>query len=274
MPAELHPYFSYRFELDFFLQILHDISLYHHLSIEGGSTMRKVLFIAVFWSALSTGCQTMAETASFENLSTLQQIEKTDDNDTLNEVDEIRIYVKSRKIRAIRRTPTGRIVSRDFIAATAAPRNTKDIPYGIVGSVYKVTVNPIYRPTEDHIKKEQAKGKKVLRVVPPNDPENPLGKMKLYFAFPQPIDPKLSFGAHGTNKPSSIGKRVSEGCVRLSDEDIEEIARLLLEQNGLDSKGIFEQASLDTKTSYEYILKKRPQVIFVDEGKKQPAKKK
>jgi lipoprotein-anchoring transpeptidase ErfK/SrfK len=35
-------------------------------------------------------------------------------------------------------------------------------------------------------------------------------------------------GIHGTNDPaSSIGRRVSHGCVRLRNEDIESLVRLL-----------------------------------------------
>ena len=34
-------------------------------------------------------------------------------------------------------------------------------------------------------------------------------------------------GIHGTNDPSSIGKRVSSGCVRLRNEDIEKLAKVL-----------------------------------------------
>lgn len=34
-------------------------------------------------------------------------------------------------------------------------------------------------------------------------------------------------GIHGTNDPSSIGKRVSSGCVRMRNEDIEKLAAML-----------------------------------------------
>lgn len=35
-----------------------------------------------------------------------------------------------------------------------------------------------------------------------------------------------SIGIHGTNKPEEIGKRTSEGCVRLRNEDINELVEL------------------------------------------------
>lgn len=34
-------------------------------------------------------------------------------------------------------------------------------------------------------------------------------------------------GIHGTNEPSSIGKNVSKGCIRLRNEDIRELAKIL-----------------------------------------------
>lgn len=53
------------------------------------------------------------------------------------------------------------------------------------------------------------------RVVPPG-PQNPLGTRAL----------RLNWDAyliHGTNEPSGIGRRVSHGCVRLFNQDIEDL---------------------------------------------------
>lgn len=47
----------------------------------------------------------------------------------------------------------------------------------------------------------------------PAGPENPLGTRILYLS-------KSGYGIHGTNKPSSIGKRVTHGCVRLYPKEI------------------------------------------------------
>jgi lipoprotein-anchoring transpeptidase ErfK/SrfK len=33
------------------------------------------------------------------------------------------------------------------------------------------------------------------------------------------------YGIHGTNRPSSIGKRVSKGCIRMYNRDVENLAR-------------------------------------------------
>jgi len=36
---------------------------------------------------------------------------------------------------------------------------------------------------------------------------------------------KPHYGIHGTNRPSSIGKYVSNGCIRMYNKDVEELAR-------------------------------------------------
>lgn len=38
---------------------------------------------------------------------------------------------------------------------------------------------------------------------------------------------KPHYGIHGTNEPSSIGKAVSNGCVRMHNKDVEELTRLV-----------------------------------------------
>lgn len=38
---------------------------------------------------------------------------------------------------------------------------------------------------------------------------------------------KPSYGIHGTNDPSSIGREVSHGCVRMYNEDVVELASIV-----------------------------------------------
>lgn len=52
------------------------------------------------------------------------------------------------------------------------------------------------------------------RPVPPG-PGNPLGRRWLGFA--------PGYGIHGTNNPASIGRAVSLGCVRMHNQDVEEL---------------------------------------------------
>lgn len=49
----------------------------------------------------------------------------------------------------------------------------------------------------------------------PSGPDNPLGYRWMGFEF--------NYGIHGTNAPWSIGSAVSNGCVRMYEEDVEEL---------------------------------------------------
>lgn len=57
-------------------------------------------------------------------------------------------------------------------------------------------------------------------VVPPGDPENPLGSRWLGFDLPE-------YGIHGTNEPDTVGQPVTLGCVRLLNAEVEELYALL-----------------------------------------------
>ncbi len=66
----------------------------------------------------------------------------------------------------------------------------------------------------------------------PGGPDNPLGSRALYLFTPEKGDTFLRI--HGTNDPSTIGKRVSNGCARLLNDQIIE----LYEQVPVDTKVI------------------------------------
>ena len=51
------------------------------------------------------------------------------------------------------------------------------------------------------------------RIIPPLDDDNPLGEFAILLN-------ETGYLIHGTNKPFSIGRRVSHGCLRLYPEDI------------------------------------------------------
>jgi lipoprotein-anchoring transpeptidase ErfK/SrfK len=64
----------------------------------------------------------------------------------------------------------------------------------------------------------------------------PSGRLRIVNKSPHPGGPfgaywlglsKPHYGIHGTNDPSSIGKRVSHGCVRMYNQDVTELAKLV-----------------------------------------------
>ena len=60
------------------------------------------------------------------------------------------------------------------------------------------------------------------------DPNNPLGTRWITFK-------DGGYGIHGTWQPESIGKQMSHGCIRMLNEDVEELYDLLVKY---DSKVI------------------------------------
>ncbi|MDQ0229524.1 L,D-transpeptidase family protein [Metabacillus malikii] len=52
------------------------------------------------------------------------------------------------------------------------------------------------------------------------NPGGPYGSMWLSLS-------KLHYGIHGTNNPSSIGKAVSHGCIRMHNQDVNDLAALV-----------------------------------------------
>ncbi len=92
----------------------------------------------------------------------------------------------------------------------------RETPLGRTRVVAK-SVKPTWYPPKSIREEKLAEGIVLPPVVPPG-PENPLGEFALRLGFP-------SYLIHGTNRPYSIGMRVSAGCVRLYPEDIEQLFR-------------------------------------------------
>jgi lipoprotein-anchoring transpeptidase ErfK/SrfK len=61
--------------------------------------------------------------------------------------------------------------------------------------------------------------------IPGGSPENPLGTRWIGFDAEE-TDGRI-YGLHGTNQPESIGKNVSNGCIRLQNEAIESLFDLI-----------------------------------------------
>lgn len=64
----------------------------------------------------------------------------------------------------------------------------------------------------------------------PNDPKNPIGEFWLGLDGVGTSQGVTGYGIHGTIDPSSVGRNLSMGCVRLRDEDIAVVYELLAEQ--------------------------------------------
>lgn len=97
-------------------------------------------------------------------------------------------------------------------------REGRSTPVGDFQIMMKIK-NPNWTMPQDVHADLLAEGIKKARVVPPG-PNNPLGD----YAMMLNAD---GIFIHGTNKPYSIGMRVSLGCLRLYPEDINQLAKLV-----------------------------------------------
>ncbi len=77
---------------------------------------------------------------------------------------------------------------------------------------------PRWVPPEEMVSRD-AKAAKWANGMP-GGPENPLGARALYL-HSNGVD--TMFRIHGTNEPSSIGKAMSSGCIRMLNEDVAEL---------------------------------------------------
>jgi lipoprotein-anchoring transpeptidase ErfK/SrfK len=59
----------------------------------------------------------------------------------------------------------------------------------------------------------------------PGEPGNPMGRVKLFFSEPD-------YYIHGTENQASLGRAESHGCVRMANDDVVELAQLVMERGG------------------------------------------
>ena len=78
-------------------------------------------------------------------------------------------------------------------------------------SVARKTEWPDWRPPADMLSRQP-----YLPRFMAGGPGNPLGARAMYLG-------ETEYRIHGTNKPETIGKRVSSGCIRLTNQDIEDL---------------------------------------------------
>lgn len=84
--------------------------------------------------------------------------------------------------------------------------------------IYEVVWNPWWHPPDEEWAWYRA-------IMAPGDPDNPLGRAQLIYDAPRSI--------HGTIEPSSIGRAVSHGSIRVTNETAMLLARKVMESAGI-----------------------------------------
>lgn len=101
-------------------------------------------------------------------------------------------------------------------------------------AIYRIVVDlserKLYLFEGNHISKSYPVGVgKILSKTPEGEylivnkepnPGGPYGAMWMGLS-------KKHYGIHGTNRPSSIGKRVSKGCIRMHNKDVLELSKIV-----------------------------------------------
>lgn len=88
-------------------------------------------------------------------------------------------------------------------------------------TVVKKATNPAWHVPKD-IKQHvyEVTGRMLPDVFDGDDPENPLGEYAMYLGV-------NGYIIHGTIQPWSIGKYISSGCIRMNNDDVEELYQVV-----------------------------------------------
>ena len=101
--------------------------------------------------------------------------------------------------------------------AVAVGKEKNPTPRGVF-RIRKIIWNPSWVPPDE----KWAKGKSAK---PPGHPENPMKRVKMFFQEPD-------YYIHGTGDEDTLGSAASHGCVRMSPEEVTELAKLVMERGG------------------------------------------
>ncbi len=105
-------------------------------------------------------------------------------------------------------------------------------PFGL-GKVSKISLNPVWYPTQDTINSFKKRGINLPSVVPPGNKYNYMGAAKINLTHE--VDGKNTFRIHGTLNEKTIGTNESAGCIRMKNGDVVQLATLLNQFSDLKS---------------------------------------
>jgi lipoprotein-anchoring transpeptidase ErfK/SrfK len=84
--------------------------------------------------------------------------------------------------------------------------------------IHRIVWNPSWTPPDaSWARREQPRA--------PGDPENPMGRVKIFFREP-------SYYIHGTREYDSLGRAESHGCIRMRNSEAVSLARLIMQNGG------------------------------------------
>jgi lipoprotein-anchoring transpeptidase ErfK/SrfK len=87
-------------------------------------------------------------------------------------------------------------------------------------TINRIIWNPGWVPPDEEWAKDEEK-------KAPGDPDNPMQGAKIFFKYPD-------YYIHGTNATGSLGSAASQGCLRMNEVDVENLAEFLQKVGGED----------------------------------------
>jgi L,D-transpeptidase ErfK/SrfK len=115
-------------------------------------------------------------------------------------------------------------------------------------TIKQVVFNPDWVPPDESWAEEREPRES-------GDPKNPLGRAQLVYDAPRSI--------HGTNQPSSIGKPVSHGSIRLPNQVIVELAKQVMEAGGAGKDDVWFRQAQQNRRQKRVVDLPRPVPIRV-----------
>ena len=124
---------------------------------------------------------------------------------------ELQVDVSERQLRAV---VDGEEVRRYDIAVG---KDSYPTPTGKF-TIRKLVWNPSWVPPDSKWARKKSP-------QPPGHPKNPMKRVKMFFQEPD-------YYIHGTDEDESLGKAASHGCIRMGEEDVTQLAQMVMEHGG------------------------------------------
>jgi lipoprotein-anchoring transpeptidase ErfK/SrfK len=118
-------------------------------------------------------------------------------------------------------------------------------------TIHQVDWNPDWTPPPGEEWTEDAEPQ------PPGSPENPMGRARLIFNMPYTI--------HGTDELQSLGKAASHGSIRVANEAVVELGRMIMDAGGATRPESFFQQVRTNRTQMHPVEIPRPIPVTVQQ---------
>jgi lipoprotein-anchoring transpeptidase ErfK/SrfK len=104
--------------------------------------------------------------------------------------------------------------------------------------IHQIDFNPDWTPPDSEWSKDEV-------YTPPGHPDNPMGRARIIYQMPYTL--------HGTKDLKSLGKAQSHGSVRMANEDVIELAKLIMERSGTEKPADWYDRVLADSTKMESV---------------------